>query len=639
MSNRLLAAALAAFVALAGPAGALTPVETPNLDKIFPDGLPPVVDRLPADPLVVDLEAQGRRLGRHGGEIVTLIGKPKDVRLINVWGYARLVGYDEQLKLKPDILESIDNEGDRVFTLHLRQGHKWSDGEPFTSDDFRYWWEDIVENPELSPGGPEPFLLVDDVPPKFEVLDETTVRFSWPGPNPQFLPMLAAARDPFIYRPAHYLRKFHQKYGNAEKIAEKVAKKKMRNWAQLHNKMDDMYGALNPDMPSLQPWIPTANDDDRRFVMVRNPYFHRVDTAGRQLPYVDQIVMEVADGRLVPTKAQAGETDLQARGLSFSDITVLKRGERQSGYRTLLWPIAKANQVALYPNLTVTDPVWRALLRDVRFRRALSLGVDRDMINRVLYFGLAEPSNNSVLSQSALYTQEYRTRWAQYDPAQANALLDAVGLTKRRGDGIRLMPDGRPLEIIIETAGESMEEMDALALVAETWREIGVGLYPKASDREVLQNRALAGSLVMSASSGYDNGVPTSEMSPAERVPSDSAFLLGMAWGAYVDSHGKNGEPIDYDPVASLMNAYKLWLHAASPGERSAAWRDILSIHVDEVLSIGLVAEVRQPIVVEDHLANVPDRGLWGWDPGANFGIYGMDTFFFDNIVTAERGS
>lgn len=618
-------------------ASAVDPIEIPTLSKTHPDGLPPVAERLPADPLVVDLEAEGRRLGTHGGEIRTLIGRPKDVRLINVWGYARLVGFDQHLALKPDILAAVDVEGERIFTLHLRKGHKWSDGEPFTAEDFRYWWDDIANNPELSPGGPDPFLLVNDQPPKFEVLDETTVRFSWDAPNPQFLPNLAAARDPFIYRPAHYLKQFHEKYGDPDKIAALVQEKKLRNWAALHNQMDEMYDAINTAIPSLQPWVPTPSATERRFVMMRNPYFHRVDTAGRQLPYADKVVMEVADGRLIAAKTQAGEVDLQARGLSFSDITVLKRGEPNGRYRTYLWPSAKANQIALYPNLTVTDPGWRALLRDVRFRRALSLGIDRDMINRVLFFGLAEPSNNAVLSQSPLFNVEYRMRWADFDPVKANALLDDMGLTKRRGDGVRLMPDGRPIEIIVEAPGESTEEMDALDLIAETWREIGIGLYPKGSDREVIRNRALAGSLVMTVSSGYDNGIPTGDMSPAERVPLDSSYLIGMAWGAYMDSHGKNGEPIDYAPVQSLMAAYKLWLDATTPAARSAAWRDILSIHVDEVLTIGLVAEVRQPIAVKDSLVNVPERGLWGWDPGANFGIYGMDSFFFDQTVTAER--
>jgi len=310
---------------------------------------------------------------------------------------------------------------------------------------------------------------------------------------------------------------------------------------------------------------------------------------------------------------------------------VLKQGQANAKYHTRLWPSAKANQITLYPNLTVTDPVWREVLRDVRFRRALSLGIDRDMINRILFFGFGVPSNNAVLQQSALFEEDYRTKWATFDIDQANALLDEMGLTARRGDGIRLLPDGRPLEIIVETSGESQEETDALQLVGETWRDIGVGMYEKASDRDNIRNRALGGDLVMTVFSGYDNGVATADMSPAERVPSDAAFLTGMAWGAYTDSKGKNGEKIDFEPAQRLMDAYTLWLGADDASGRESAWRAILGTHVDEVLTIGLIAEVRQPIVVKDKLKNVPEEGVWGWDPGANFGIYGMDTFFFDD--------
>lgn len=627
MVVRALAVAALAFV-MASPAAALDYVETPSLEG---KGLPPVAERLPQDPLVVDLEAEGRKVGHPGGAIQTLIGRAKDARLINVWGYARLVGYNEKFELKPDILEAVDVEDGRSFTLRLRKGHKWSDGEPFTSEDIRYWWEDIATNADLSPSGPEPFMLVNGEMPTFEVVDAETVKFTWAAPNPLFLPALAAAADPFIYRPAHYLRQFHDKYGDKAKIDALVQEKQVRNWAQLHNQLDEMYNATNPDLPSLQPWVPSKGASDRRLVMRRNPFFHRVDTAGHQLPYADEVVMTVADGKLIAAKTQAGEVDLQARGLGFSDITVLKKGQANAKYTTLLWPSAKANQIALYPNLTVKDPVWRALLRDVRFRRALSLGIDRDMINRTLFFGFGVPSNNSVLAQSDLFKEDYRTKWAGYDVAQANALLDEIGLTQRRSDGIRLMPDGRPLEIIVETSGESQEESDALQLVAETWKEIGVAAFEKASDRDNVRNRALGGELVMTVFSGYDNGVANADMSPAERVPSDSAFLTGMAWGAYVDSKGTNGEKIDYEPAERLMKAYRTWLGAVGEGDRAAAWHAILDTHVDEVLTIGLVAEVRQPIVVKDRLQNVPKDGVWGWDPGANFGVYGMDTFFFDD--------
>lgn len=599
--------------------------------------LPPLAKRLPKVPLVLDLPAMGRRTGRPGGSIVTLISRVKDARMITVWGYARLVGYDQQLEIVPDILESLDVEEGRRFTLHLRPGHRWSDGKPFTAEDFRYFWEDIVLNKELTPAGPEPFLLVEGRPPLFEVIDDVTVRYTWDKPNSQFLPSLAAARDPFIYRPAHYLKHFHIRYADKAELDAKVKKKKARSWAALHVKMDSLYEAMNPSLPSLQPWIATESSSDRRLVMARNHYFHRVDQTGQQLPYADNVVMNVVASGLIASQTQAGQSDLQARGLSFSDITVLKRGGARSGIGTRLWPISMANQVALYPNLTVSDPVWRTLLRDVRFRRALSLGIDRDMINRVLFFGMARPSNNAVLAQSQLFRPEYRTLWASYDPDYANRLLDDMGLTDRRSDGIRMIADDRPLQIVVEAEGTSQEQMDVLQLVAETWQGIGVSLFAKASDRDIMWKRALAGSLVMMAANGYDNGIPTSAMSPAERVPADSSFLSGMAWGAWRDSEGKAGERIDYPPVYGLLTAFQNWLSAPDKAQREAAWRTILDIHVNQVLTIGIVAGVHQPVAVRDNLINVPEDALWGFDPGAFFGIYHMDCFWFDQ--QAKQGS
>jgi len=193
-------------------AGALTLVETPMFEAAEKDGqLPPVAERLPAAPSVVTLSGE-RQAGRHGGDLRMLIGRSRDVRLLVVYGYARLVGYTENFELVPDILESIDVEEGRIFTLHLRPGHKWSDGAPFTSEDFRYWWEDVANNPNLSPSGPPVDMLVEGEPPVFEVVDETTVRYTWPANNANFLPRLAGASPLFIYRPAHFLKKYHADY-------------------------------------------------------------------------------------------------------------------------------------------------------------------------------------------------------------------------------------------------------------------------------------------------------------------------------------------------------------------------------------------------------------------------------------------
>ncbi|MGX1309382.1 peptide/nickel transport system substrate-binding protein [Amorphus suaedae] len=632
MLPRLFLAALGFLIVGTGAhAEGLPPLkETPTLSRTHPEGLPPIAERIPEDPLIVDLPKDGRETGIAGGDIETLIGRSKDVRLINVWGYARLVGYTEDLDLVPDILADVDVEDGSSFTLHLRKGHKWSDGKPFTSEDFRYYWEDIINNKELTPSGPPPFMLVNGVPPVFEVLDETTVRYTWPEPNPQFLPTLAEAAPPFIYRPAHYLKTFHVKYGDPQIIQKEVEDTKVRNWAQLHNQKDEMYDATNPDMPSLQPWVPSQEGTDRRAIMIRNPYYHRIDSTGQQLPYIDRVVMNVSEGSLIAAKTQAGEVDLQARGLGFSDITVLKRGEENENYKTRLWPIAKANQITIYPNLTTKDPEWRKLFRDVRFRRALSLAIDRDAINRVLYFGLARPSNNAVLDASPLYKEEFQKLWTDFDIKKADALLDELGLDTRRSDGTRLMADGRPLEIIIETSGESREEIDALELIKDTWAEAGIGLYIRPSQRDILRNRAFSGDLMMLVWSGFDNGIPTAEMAPHQRVPLDTTFYVGPAWGAYVMSKGESGEQIDYEPIQELYQAYQDWLLATDEEEMAEKWQEILHIHADQQLTIGTVAGVRQPVVVKNNLKNVPEKAVYGWDPGAQFGIYRMDEFFFN---------
>ncbi|WP_108661201.1 ABC transporter substrate-binding protein [Acuticoccus kandeliae] len=603
-------------------------VETPTLANTH-SGLPPIEERVPEEPLVTDLAATGRTVGKHGGELNTLIGRAKDMRLINVWGYARLVGYNEDYELVPDILRDVDVEEGRIFTFHLRKGHKWSDGQPFTSEDLRYFFEEVLTNEELTPT-PPPYMLVNGALPKFEVIDETTVRYTWEAPNPRFLPTLAQARPPFIYRPAHYLRQFNPKFGDQAAIDKMVAEARVRSWAPLHNLRDDMYDGTNPELPSLQPWVPTKGSTDRRFVMVRNPYFHRITSTGQQLPYIDQVVMSVVDGSLIPTKVQAGEADLQARGLVFGDLPVLKRGEAQKGYTTRLWPEAYASAIAIYPNLTVADPELRTLFRDKRFREALSLGVDRALLNRVLFFGLGKPSANTVLPESPLFDHGHFDP-PSFDPKKANALLDEIGLTKRNKDGMRLLPSGRTLELIIETAGENDIEVDALELIKDTWAEIGVSMFPRPSQRDVLRNRAFSGELAMSVWPGYDNGLPSPDMPPDERVPVSTMFLTGPAWGAFEMSGGESGEKPDYDPAVQLMSLYNDWLHTETEEERALAWEKILALHSSEVLTIGTVEGVVQPVVVKNTLKNVPEKAVYGWDPGAQFGLYRMDEFYFDD--------
>ncbi|NOD30913.1 ABC transporter substrate-binding protein [Ruegeria atlantica] len=635
MFNTIRPLLLAAMLAFSGilPAAADT-IPTPQESafwsaEVESGNLPPVQERLPKDPMIVDLAAKGRAFGKPGGTLRTMVTRSKDIRQMVVYGYARLVGFNQDYELVPDLLASYENEGNRKFTLKLREGHKWSDGSPFTSEDFRYWWEDVANNELLSPSGPPDFLIVEGKLPTVTFPDETTVIFEWDDPNPNFLQSLAQARPPFIYRPAAFLKQYHEKYADAEELAFQVEDARVKSWAALHNKLDNLYKFDNHELPTLQPWLNASSGKKIRHNFVRNPYYHRIDSKGVQLPYIDVVEMEIVAPGLVAAKTNAGESDLQGRGLAFRDASILKKGEAQGGYKTLLWKTGVASQIAIYPNLNFSDDVWRDVLRDVRVRRALSLAIDRQTINQALYFKLAHPAANSVLPASPFYSEENAAAWAQYDVDQANALLDEAGLDQRDKNGIRLLPDGRPMELVIETAGERQEVENALQIVTDTWREIGVKLVMRPLDRDILRNRVFAGNSMASVWFGWDDGIPQAHTSPAYLAPTDQVFLAWPKWGQHYQTGGEAGEAPDMPEAQRLMELAHEWQIATTDEERAAVWTEMLKIHADQVYAIGILNGAPQPIVVSNRLRNVPEQAMWAWEPGAHFGIHRPDEFFF----------
>ena len=607
--------------------------ETPYFANEVASGkLPPVLQRIPKEPALAELE----KLGRPGGNLRMLMSSAKDSRMMVVYGYARLVAYTPALAIVPDMLLSVDVQEGRIFTLHLRPGHKWSDGQPFTAEDFRYWFDDVANNAELSSAGLPPQMLVGGQPPKFEVIDDTTVRYTWDKPNPLFLPALAGPDPLFIYRPAHYLKQFHIKYADKDTLDARVKAEGVRNWAALHTKFDSMYKNDNPDLPSLEPWVLKTKPPADRLVFERNPYYYRVDGAGHQLPYIDRILVSVADSKIIPAKTGAGESDLQARYLRFDDYTFLKANEADGGYKVRLWRTGPGSQLALYPNLNTADPVWRGLIRDVRFRRALSLAIDRHEINQALYFGLALEGQNTVLPQSPLFRAEYRA-YSNYDLDQANKLLDELGLTKRDSEGMRLLPDGRPAAVIVEDSGESTEKSDVLELIRDSWRRVGIQLYSKPSQLTLFRRRVFSGEALMSLDKGIENGLATASMSPAEFAPTGQEQLEWPKWGEYVETKGKSGEPPDLPAAVKLAQLNAAWLAATTEQDQAKIWHEMLDIWSQQVFSIGLIAGVLQPVVINDRLTNVPADGIYNWDPGAHFGIYKPDGFWFDKTGAAAE--
>src|SRR6185437_11526425 len=310
------------------------------------------------------------------------------------------------------------------------------------------------------------------------------------------------------------------------------------------------------------------------------------DEKGQQLPYVDRIVFTLSAVGLIPAKAGLGEADLQSRYLSMRDYTFLQKNAKTSGAKVRLWQLGSGSQVALYPNLNTNDEVWRKLFRDRRFRRALSLAIDREEMNQVLYIGLATPSNNTIMPRSTLFKREYATSWSQYDPKLANKLLDEIGLTNRDAQGIRLRPDGRSAAIVVESSSEDAESADALQLITDYWKAIGIKMLVKPQSKENFRLRTFSGEALMTAYAGIATAVPTPNSSPREFAPTMRGGLQWPKWGMYVEGKGKQGEKCDMDSACRLLDYVEEWQNAADEAGRRKAWEKILRTNADEVFSI-----------------------------------------------------
>jgi peptide/nickel transport system substrate-binding protein len=248
----------------------------------------------------------------------------------------------------------------------------------------------------------------------------------------------------------------------------------------------------------------------------------------------------------------------------------------------------------------------------------------------VVYFRLVQESNNTVLAECPLYKPEYQYDGIEFDLEHANRLLDELGLTQRDDRGVRLLPDGRPIEILVQTAGESTEQTDVLELIHDSWLAAGIKLYSIPSTREVFRNRIFSGDAIMSIWSGLENGIPTSETSPGDLAPTSKYQYQWPQWGAYYESNGKSGEVPELPAARELVVLNDQWAHAQTREQRVAIWHQILDINREQMFTIGIVNHVPHPLVVSNFLHNVPTKGFYDISPGAYFGIYKPDTFWFD---------
>jgi peptide/nickel transport system substrate-binding protein len=233
------------------------------------------------------------------------------------------------------------------------------------------------------------------------------------------------------------------------------------------------------------------------------------------------------------------------------------------------------------------------------------------------------------MPESPLYDDAFRTANAFFNPDLANNLLDGIGLTQRNGESIRVLPDGRELEIVVEVAGDSRDTIEALELIAEFWRDVGVKLFIKPQEPGVLRNRSYSGRTVMVAGPGLDNAIPTSEMPPNEIAPALGENYSWPLWGEYEETRGAHGEAVDLPDAKQLLDLYHQWLATTDREEQTRIWKEMLAINAKNIFNIGTVARELQPVVVSNKLHNVPEKALFAFEPTSYFGVYRMEEFFF----------
>ncbi|MGB9811975.1 MAG: ABC transporter substrate-binding protein, partial [Dictyoglomus turgidum] len=540
------------------------------------------------------------------------------------WGIAKIC-YDannlmrwasDSKTILPWLVEkyTVSKDG-RVFTFKLREGLKWSDGHPMTTDDVIFWYEDVIGNEELTPTFPSGFVQ-DGVRAKFIKVDDYTFRIEFKNPNPMFIYTFPTqgwfidnSKGSFaFYAPKHYLMQFHPKYTPKDKLEALAKQKGFNKWYELFQFMIDYI--QNPDLPTMSPWkIVSKSPNEPVFVMERNPYYPVVDTEGNQLPYIDRVVHYlVSDAEMINMKAVAGEIDFQARHMRLPNYTLFMQNKDKGNYRILIWRTGTGADPAIYLNQNVKDPVKRKLFQDARFRQALSLAINREEINKILFFGLGVPMQAAIPPGSAYYDKAWAQAYAQYDPGRAKILLDSIGL-KVGKDGFRIGPDGKPIELIVSfTTYPGSANMSTMELIKSYWEKIGIKTIIKQVDRSLYTTQCNSG----------DIEIGVWVMDRMSNVAISAGRLLGTwtdgpwapLYARWYWTKGQEGE----EPTGDIKKIYDLWdefNRTVDARKRDTIIRQIIALHRKNIWIIGTVGGIPQLVIVNNKLRNVPDGILW----------------------------
>jgi peptide/nickel transport system substrate-binding protein len=581
--------------------------------------LPPLSERLPAEPLVV---VPYDSIGHYGGTFDALSNATEagtsdflSVRHVN------LVRYSDDLQtIVPNVAKSWEwNDDYTQLTFHLRAGHKWSDGQPFTSADVKFWYDNLMMDTNVIEKAKD-YVLVGGEPMTVDTPDETTVVFNLPAPKPGLLAHFATSYAQG-FQPMHFLGQFHPAINaDADALAQSMGFENgydaikayygNSDWTDtpspMLNSPDKLAALPGHAVPTLEShFVVNETTEGRHFVA--NPYFHMVDTTGQQLPYInemDEIYANDHEVRLL--KLINGEVDYKAQSLGLPDAPILLENQGSGDYTLQIAPRISMPTVSF--NVTHEDEAKRAVFGDVNFRKAMSIAIDRNEINETAYFGQGVARQYIGFSPVPSFVDpKWATYAAEYDPDGAKALLDSVGVVDADGDGMRDLPGGAKLIINMQFAQQGLPGQ-VVELIAQQWAEVGVQTTVKEVTPDEYRSAQSSNQLDVGL---WEKSQPLAIVLGNNELwvpPFENYFAhrSGMLWAEWVDSNGASGvEPPDYvKGLIADINAFQST--PVGTAESDAIGARMVEAMTSNLLFIGTVLS-SGPIYHANALKNFPE--------------------------------